>query len=233
MNLDIVCFNIHKGVGWGVHKSTIHRIKHQIHESHADIILLQEVRGAQFEFLASELWPHFSYGRNAVYQKGHHGNAILSKYPIIYSDNIDLSMTRYERRGLLHSMVQLPGHHRVLHLLCVHLGLLAKDRRKQLDIIVRYLENNISSSDPLILGGDFNDWRGYATKPLINHFGLQEAFKLCKNKYAKTYPAWAPVLQLDRVYFRGFSVVSANRMTKSPWRNLSDHIALNVLLNIE
>ena len=62
-----------------------------------DVIFLQEVLGhhevhkkrvnswpeqSQFEYLAHELWPHFAYGKNAVYTDGHHGNAILESIPL-------------------------------------------------------------------------------------------------------------------------------------------------------
>lgn len=231
MDLQILCFNIHKGVGWGIKRSTIHQIQNQIISSHSDIILLQEIRGSQFELITSSIWPHFSYGKNAVYQKGHHGNAILSKYPIIFSENIDLSLRRYERRGMLHSIIKLPNHVK-LHLLCVHLGLLAKDRHKQLNRIVKYIRDNIAQDDLVILGGDFNDWRGYATKPLVNILEFHEAFLSTKNSYAKTYPSWIPMLRLDRLYFRGLHVNYAIRLTNKSWRYLSDHIALLVSLKV-
>lgn len=232
MDLQILCFNIHKGIGWGIRRSTIHQIQNQISSSGSDIIFLQEIRGSQFELITSSIWPHFSYGKNAVYQKGHHGNAILSKYPIIHSENIDLSLRRYDRRGMLHSIIKLPDQEKLLHLLCVHLGLLAKDRHKQLDLVAKYIRDNISLNDLVILGGDFNDWRGYATKPLIKVLALHEAFISTKNSYAKTYPAWIPMLKLDRLYFRGFHVNYANRLTNKSWRYLSDHIALLVSLKI-
>lgn len=232
MNIRILSYNIHKGVGWGVRRSTLQLIHNQILNSQSDIIFLQEIRGYQFELLTAEMWPHFAYGKNAIYQKGHHGNAILSKYPILYSDNINLSMHRFEKRGMLHSVVQLPNDQRLLHLMCVHLGLLARDRRKQLDLIVKYIKANTSEQDLIILAGDFNDWSGYATKPLIKTLDLMEAFLKTRKFYAKTYPAWVPMLKLDRVYFRGFEVNSANRLTARPWRTLSDHIALIVSLNI-
>ncbi len=92
MAIRIISFNIHKGVGWLTRKSTITQIHTHLREQNPDIIFLQEVRGSQFELIAAEIWPHFSYGKNAVYQKGHHGNAILSKFPIHYSKNIDLTM---------------------------------------------------------------------------------------------------------------------------------------------
>lgn len=231
--IRILSFNIHKGVGWIIRKSTLKQLHNQIRVLHPDLIFFQEIRGSQFEFLAEEFWPHFSYGKNAIYTKGHHGNAILSKFPILYSENIDLSMNRYDRRGLLHSIIPFSSHHQQLHLLCVHLGLLSKDRCHQLNKIVKYIQANIPPSEPLILGGDFNDWGCTASEPLIEGLGLQEAFLHNHGAYAKTFPAWAPFLRLDRLYFRGFKVDEARRLIYKPWRLLSDHIALMVYLKID
>src|SRR3569623_906615 len=68
----------------------------------------------QFEYLADEIWSHFAYGKNAIYSEGHHGNAILSKYPIIQHSNINVSTNQLEHRGLLHAHIQAGG--RDLHL---------------------------------------------------------------------------------------------------------------------
>lgn len=230
MKIRILSFNIHKGIGWTRHKPTLAQIHEQIRLLHPDIVFLQETRGSQFEFLAGEIWPHFSYGKNAVYAKGHHGNAILSKFPITFSQNIEISMGAYERRGLLHSIVHPPVLNHPVHLICVHLGLLRKDRCRQLEEIVNYVESTIPKNAALIMGGDFNDWRDHATEPLIEGLGLQEAFLDQHGTYAKTFPAWAPILKLDRIYSRGFHTNDAERLTQQSWKSLSDHIALNVCL---
>jgi endonuclease/exonuclease/phosphatase family metal-dependent hydrolase len=231
VNLKILSYNIHKGAGWST-APTAAKIQTQLQALRSDIIFLQEVRGNQFEFLRPESCPHLSYGKNAIYRNGHHGNAILSKYPIIFSENIDISMHKFERRGLLHSIVKLENEDKSVHLLCTHLGLFPKDRRKQLDIIIKYINEKIPSNEAIILGGDFNDWNGYATKPLINNLQFQEAFLNIHNSYAKTFPALMPTLKLDRLYFRGFIVDYANRLIHKSWRHLSDHIAIDVSLKL-
>lgn len=38
----------------------------------------------------------FAYGRNAVYTQSHHGNAILSPFPIVHFANHDLSAAHRE-----------------------------------------------------------------------------------------------------------------------------------------
>src|SRR4051812_7468381 len=94
--LRVISYNIHKGFSSGNLKFILKKMREALRFVQPDLIFLQEVLGhhevhsrrikdwpdqSQFEFLAHELWPHFAYGRNAVYTNGHHGNAILSKYP--------------------------------------------------------------------------------------------------------------------------------------------------------
>jgi hypothetical protein len=49
----------------------------------------------QLEFLADEVWSYRAYGKNAVYDHGHHGNAILSKMPFTYHSNHDISCCHF------------------------------------------------------------------------------------------------------------------------------------------
>lgn len=229
MSIRILSFNVHKGIGW-IGKSTLERIRTQIHQLHPDLVFLQEVCGSQFEFLAKEGWAHFSYGKNARNARGHHGNAILSKYPIVFSKNTDISKGIYEGRGMLHTIVHPSILDQPLHLICTHLSLFKKDRRKQLIEIINYVENHTPVNSPLIIGGDFNDWGSHATEPMVDRLGLQESFLHRYGAYAKTFPAWIPLLKLDRIYSRGFEICEAECLTQKSWKTLSDHIGLNVKL---
>lgn len=228
MDVKILSYNIHKGVGWNTYKSTIPQLRMEIDRLKPDIIFFQEILDWQFELIASD-WLYSTYGENASLPKKHYGNAIVSNHPIIVSHNTDLSMHRFERRGMLHAIIKI-ANQESLHLLCVHLGLRAKDRHKQLQLITEYI-NGLPLKEPIILAGDFNDWREHATAHLTNALGLQEAFREITNTYARTFPAWAPILKLDRVYFRGFQTNEVNRLNNKPWRYLSDHIALLISLN--
>lgn len=231
--IHVVSLNMHKGTGWFTRKSTLDRLREQIRQLEPDLILLQETQGTQFEFIAEEIWPHFSYGMNVSKDNGHHGNAILSKFPIVFSNNIDISKGSYERRGLLHTIIERPSCNSRVHLLCVHLGLFKNDRLKQLAQIVEYINAEIPLNDFLILGGDFNDLGSHATAPLVEGLGLQETFLHFHGSYAKTFPAWAPLLRLDRIYCRGFDVHHARCLTDRAWKILSDHIAIEVFLNLK
>jgi endonuclease/exonuclease/phosphatase family metal-dependent hydrolase len=230
MNMKILSFNVHKGVSWLGKRPTLTRIREEILLLQPDLIFLQEICDTQFEWLAADHFPYVSYGKNAIHKKGHHGNAILSKFPIHFSQNMDISMSRYEKRGLLHTIIQIDHQVDPIHLICVHLGLLKHYRRKQLSKIIAYVEENIPTDQPLIIGGDFNDWRSHATEPMIKQLGLQEPFLMQHGAYARTFPAWIPLLKLDRIYSRGFEVAHAERLIDHRWKRLSDHIAINVSL---
>lgn len=228
--LKLLSFNIHKGVGWHRFHSTFNAMEDHIRLLSPDILFFQEILGVQAEKIVSDIWQNFSYGRNAVYPKGHFGNAIISKFPIIFSENLDLSNSRFDRRGLLHSIIEYKDQQ--VHLLCVHLGLFKKYRLNQFAKIINYIQHIIPPNAPIILAGDFNDWGSHATVPLEKELGLHETFKLLHGSYARTFPAWKPILKLDRIYSREIKVIEAERKMEKSWRKLSDHIAIQALFDI-
>jgi endonuclease/exonuclease/phosphatase family metal-dependent hydrolase len=242
--LRILSYNIHKGFSLD-RRLVLSAIKAAIRTTGAELVFLQEVVGEnvkhskkhpdwpvtpQLEFLADEIWPHFAYGKNAVYTEGHHGNAILSRLPILSYENIDISNNRFERRGLLHASVQSPTGPE-LHVICVHLDLFEKGRTVQLDRICKRIHEHVPDECPLIVAGDFNDWRENASHLLEKELGVYEVFKHRFGHHAKSFPAWFPFLPLDRVYVRGFECMEARCFTEKPWDTLSDHGALMVALN--
>lgn len=242
MKLRVVSYNIHKGYGPAPFGFALRGIREAIQPLAADLVLLQEVAGGaahpaatemtegQFEFLAESIWPHFAYGRNAVYSRGHHGNAILSKHPIQYWENQDVSRASYERRGLLHAAIKVPGLPLPLHVICVHLSLFEGSRQAQLDELCRRVELVVPKHAPLLIGGDFNDWREKASEALARRLGLGECFLTNQGRHVKSFPGWLPVLCLDRLYYRGLGCVSAECLTGAPWSGLSDHLPLLVEL---
>lgn len=225
----------------GNRRYVLDKIREAIQSVHADLVFLQEVLGdhkkhserieawpsePQFEFLADSIWSHFAYGKNAVYQQGHHGNAILSKYPISDHENIDISTNRLEKRGMLHGVIEIPGLGQALHVICLHLNLLKRGRLRQIERLSQRIEAHVPSDAPLIIAGDFNDWKVDLSEILIDRLKVNEAHFDLHDKHARTYPSWMPILKLDRVYFRGFQAREALVLTGEPWRALSDHAAI-------
>lgn len=163
--LKILTLNAHKGFTFFNRRMVLHELREAVREVSADLVFLQEVvgsnahfstrypqwpEGSQYEFLADTIWSAYAYGRNAVYPQGHHGNALLSKYPIRYHANHDVSVGGPERRGLLHCVLDLPGSRDGLHAICVHLGLLESHRRQQLDLLCELIDREIPAHAPLI-----------------------------------------------------------------------------------
>ena len=81
------------------------------------------------------MWSDYAYGRNAVYPEGHHGNAVLSRFPIEYYENRDISVGNGEKRGLLYCRIVPPQSGITIHVICVHLGLRADQRQAQLTML--------------------------------------------------------------------------------------------------
>ena len=243
--LQVVTYNMHKGFSQFQRALSVHDLKDRLQSLSADLVFLQEVVGShtrharrygnwpvspQYEFLADQLWSDYAYGKNSVYDAGHHGNAILSKYPIAGWVNEDISMSRMERRGLLHCEVAIPGWDRPLHCINVHLGLFGHWRKRQLELLRHRIERLVPRYDPVIICGDFNDWRRKASRQLAHVLGLQEVFENVHGRPARTFPSMLPMLHLDRIYTRGFRVRLAHAHGDRRWARISDHIALSALL---
>src|SRR3989338_8933866 len=242
--LKIATYNIHKGFSQFNRRVVLHELRERLRELDADIVFLQEAQGehkrhperhrnypecAQHEFIAEEVWPHCAYGKNAVYEEGHHGNAIISRFPIIRSNNRDISAHRYESRGLLHSIIELADRQHV-HCLCAHFGLFAKGKREQTRALIEYVRNEIPRDALLIIAGDFNDWRNIMSRSLSSELGAHDVFHIRSGKLARSYPAALPLLCLDRIYVRGFSVLQSEVHAGGNWQRLSDHAALSARL---
>ena len=246
--LRVATYNIHKGMSVTPllnRRLTIHELREKLRALDADIVFLQEVRGKhdrharryanwpsapQHEFLADTVWSDFAYGRNSVYDAGHHGNAVLSRFPILRWDNQDISPQRFERRGLLHCEIEVPRLREPLHCVCVHLGLRGPERSRQLEKLRQRIERLVPPAAPLIVAGDFNDWRQRATHELAHPLNLYEVFELVRGRPARTYPAALPVMSLDRIYVRGFQVPTARVHHGRAWARVSDHAALTATL---
>ena len=239
--IKVLTYNIHKGFSTSNLRFILHDIKESLRLVDADVLLLQEIHGEriisdnrfddwpnnrQFEFLADEVWHHHAYGKNAIYKSGHHGNAILSKYPFIRWENIDVSFMRSASRSLLHGVIEIPGVEQKIHIICVHLGLFGRERASQLSTLAKRISSHVPSDEPLIIAGDFNDWRGRADRYLHQDLGVAEVFKSTRGAYARTFPAALPVFSMDRIYYRGLDVVHCQRLHDQPWNSLSDHTPL-------
>jgi len=241
LTFRVLTVNVHKGFSFFNRRLILHDLREAVRSVSADMVFLQEVLGGhvkhslrfadwpatpQYEFLADTIWSDFAYGRNAVYPEGHHGNAVLSKFPIVRFENRDISISGPERRGLLHCIIKAPDAGGDLHAICVHLGLQERHRRRQLELLCHLVQKKIPADAPLVVAGDFNDWRQRAGRVLDGCAGLREVYEHAGGRLARTFPAWYPILPLDRIYVRGARELRPIHLGRHPWTSLSDHAPL-------
>ena len=231
----VATYNIHKGVqGVGPQRRLeIHNLGHAVEQLDADIVCLQEVRKVhrreerhfphwpdlpQAEFLAPEGYE-VVYRTNAFTRHGEHGNALLSRWPVLSHQHEDISDHRFEQRGLLH--VELLVHERPVHVLVVHLGLIRGSRARQVVQLQRFIEREIPSDAPLLMAGDFNDW-GARTERALDAAHL----KTFKGPRQATFPARLPMVQLDYVFARGLTPTAVHVPHGRIWWRMSDHLPM-------
>jgi len=233
--IRVVTYNIHKGVqGIGpTRRLEIHNLAQAVESLDADVVCLQEVRqlnrreekrfahwpqGGQADFLAP-LGYTSVYRTNAVTRHGEHGNALLSRWPVLAHQHEDMSDHRFEQRGLLHVELSALGHH--LHVLVVHLGLVRASRVRQVEQLKRYIEREIPPEAPLLIAGDFNEG-GWRLRLALEAMGLSTWAGLPQ----PTFPARLPLAQLDHVFARGLQPVSLSAPSGRSWWRMSDHLPL-------
>ena len=241
MRFTIATYNIHKGFTQLNRRMVIHELRDRLVGLDPDILFLQEVAGdnarhaarhldwpvkPQHEFIAGSVWQEIAYGKNAVYRHGHHGNAVLSRFPIVTHENQDISAHPFESRGLLHCEIRLAGARTALHCINVHLGLFERGRQWQLRALCERIAATVPRDAPLVIAGDFNDWRHKANRMLVTELGVDEVFEAVKGRPARTFPSVLPMFQLDRIYARGLDIVDARVHCAFPRARLSDHAAL-------
>jgi len=240
-SFKVLTVNTHKGFTALNRRFVLHELREAVRRVSADLVFLQEVLGShhahaqrfanwpatpQYEFLADSIWPQFAYGRNAVYPGGHHGNALLSKWPILSHENHDVSVEGPEKRGLLHCVVGMPTTPVPLHAICVHMGLRESHRMQQSELLCARIASHVPSTAPLVVAGDFNDWRMTAHGWITRGGGLREVFVESTGQAARTFPARWPWLRLDRIYVRNATGHEPIVLPRHPWTHLSDHAPL-------
>lgn len=129
-----------------------------------------------------------------------------------------------KKRGVLYCRITPPMLNRPIHVMCVHLGLRESHRRAQLTMLAGWV-NALPESEPVLVAGDFNDWRQKAGPPL-NAAGLEEIFTRAHGRPARTFPVSMPLLRLDRIYVKNANASSPTALPLRNWRHLSDHAPL-------
>jgi endonuclease/exonuclease/phosphatase family metal-dependent hydrolase len=232
-SIRIATYNIHKcrGIDRRIRPT---RILEVIGQLDADVIAIQEILNVvsdepelgQARYLAENLNGYFwCFGENRVLRGGQYGNMTLSRYPIRFCHNYDVTWKRRERRGCLRSDI-LAGS-LLMHIFNVHLGTSFLERRHQGR---RLLSSDILQHEdlrgPKIVAGDFNEWtRGLASRLMGDAFQTIDLKKFLR--YRRTYPGVIPFLHLDHVYFDHWVQLQSFRLHRSREALIaSDHLPI-------
>ena len=180
--LRVVSYNIHKGRSLAG-RDSLGDLRLGLHGLRPDLMFLQEVQGRndkhgslhlQHESLAAALHMDCAYGCNAVRTQTDHGNALLSRHKILSFENQDISDHRMEQRGLLHGVIDVGG--REVHCFVVHLGLFAGSRVRQIEVMAERISRMVPDGAPMVIAGDFNDWRDRLAPLFVEQLGVYEVF---------------------------------------------------------
>jgi len=203
----IVTYNVHKCIGLDRRNSPA-RIVDVLKEIDADVVALQEVlcihgrasEDDQAHFIARELGFDYRMGHNRALKGGIYGNLVLSRLPLLGSENHDISVAGREERGCLRVDIDL-GKESKMHVYNVHLGTSFVERRSQArKLISESILSDANIPGPRIMLGDFNEWtRGLVTRVLTERF--QSGDIRLHLRRSRTYPGVLPFMHLDHIYF--------------------------------
>lgn len=238
VNVKVMSYNIHHAEGVdGV--LDLERIAMVIEDEDADIIGLQEVDNHwsdrsdfqdQAKWLAERLGMFYVYGANLDRDplnegepRRQYGTAILSKYPILHSENHPLTkIGNTEQRGLLEAAINVKGNH--LHFYNTHLALTTAEREIQMKEIIAIAGE---SKGPKVIMGDLNAVpESIEMEPMFAHY--RDVFTEKTDAY--TYPAENPSKRIDYI----FTSADVKTVETDVLHTLaSDHLPLTAELVLE
>lgn len=240
MQLSVVSWNIHKGIGGLDRRYRIDRVISVLAGISPDIALLQEVTDGlprahfhdQAALLAEALdMRHVAFGPQHRFSVGGYGNAILSRWPLSQVEHIDLTIGRRKKRGAIvaHARLRFGEHTRSVALFNLHLGLAGSERGRQLE---RFLASGalarLHSDTPVVIGGDFNDLWGSLGPRFLDPAGFSRVGRM-----TNTFPAAVPVRPLDGIFVRGhFRARACRSLYDALTRQASDHLPLVAELDL-
>ena len=231
MKLRVLSYNIHKCIGGVDRRYEPDRVAEVIRNLEPDVLLLQEVdahvprsnHDRQFELLGDLCGMKYRtwFPNVEIRSGGHYGNAILSRYPIIESMNLDVSLRFKKKRSVLHGVLRVRHDDvdRTVHVFNMHLGLARFERKIQLQ---KFLDSHpfatLHHDTPVVVGGDLNDVYGRLGE-LLRPAGFRGV-----ERRPLTFPAWGPVRPLDAIFVRGkVEFMKLTRCESDLARRASDH----------
>ena len=198
--LHVGSYNIHRCVGTD-RRCDVQRVADVIREMGCDTIGLQEVDShpgehsdsGQLELLAAATGMQAVVASTIIKHDRAYGNALLTRRKILDVRRHDLSFLRFEPRGALEVELEVAG--TCVRVFVMHLGLLPVERRYQMRKVLKILRA-MPMDQPIVVLGDINEWLPLS-RPLRWLHGL-----LGTPPWQRTFPVYAPMFALDRVWVR-------------------------------
>lgn len=230
--LRVGSYNIHRCIGTDG-RGDVSRVAAVIKEMGCDTIGLQEVDSRpgvqsdsrQLEFLATATGMQAVAGATIIRHDRDYGNALLTRRKILDVRRHDLSFRRFEPRGALEVDLDVAG--QCIRVFVMHLGLLPAERRFQMRKVLEVLRA-MPMDQPVVVVGDINEWLPLG-RPLRWLHGL-----LGTPPWQRTFPVYAPMFALDRVWVRprgSLLQFSVHRSKLS--RYASDHFPVKAVVTPE
>lgn len=237
MKIKVLTYNIHRAIGMD-RRYRPERVAEVIRHHDADLVLLQEVdRGVPrsrrdwLDHLLAEAcdYPYHTWAQAHVLTEGSYGNAVLSRWPIVKRRVVDLRVNWRKRRNCLYTKIRSPRGGKNLHVFNWHLGLSAQERNEQVKKVLHsQAVRGKTTHDPVLLGGDTNDWRNLLWEQAgIREAGFHAWSEHKRRRHIRTYPANPrPLGALDKFFWRGLSEehIATSRLKLA--RVASDHLPL-------
>ncbi len=226
--LTIASYNVHRCIGRDGRCDPL-RVARVIAELDADVVALQEVdfryhvrQGVdQLRVLAEATGYESVWGPVLYGARGQYGNGLLTRQQVVEVRGIDLSVPRYQKRGALD--VDLEVHGKQIRVIAAHLGLGLNEREIQVRRLLGELDG--VEEHPMILLGDFNEWRPPSAplRRLHRRFG--------RTPGVPSFPSRFPVLALDRIWVQPRrALVAVDVHNTSRARRASDHLPIRAVI---
>jgi endonuclease/exonuclease/phosphatase family metal-dependent hydrolase len=220
VRLRALSFNIRGALGRDGRRD-LGRIARIVRDLGAHIAALQEVDSRvgpysaeqQAQMLEARTGLRAIAGPTLLRSDRHYGNLLLTAHPVLALDRIDLGQPGREPRGAIDARLATPGG--PLRVVATHLGLGLVERHRQLDRLLVQLRGD---AGPTLLMGDFNEWvPGLGILPRIHAL-------FPKRRTPRTFPAWWPLLALDRIWGLPGDLIESLRTPDDPIAlEASDH----------
>jgi endonuclease/exonuclease/phosphatase family metal-dependent hydrolase len=215
----VATWNIRGGVG-ADGRYDLARVVRLIKRAAPDVVALQEVDSRRaaadhehpFMTLRQALGAHSVEAKSIIGADGEYGQILISRWPLADIRIHDISVPKREPRRAIETEVASP--YGPLRMVAVHLGLTFGERRDQTKALLEMAQRSAVAT---VMLGDFNDWlwRGSVQNAIYR--------ALPARTWHRTFPAWLPLIRLDRIYCRPRDALVAS-WTDPDARRISDHL---------